>query len=362
MLLRLGFAPLLAVQVPEPPAPVSAWEAPTGCPTRADLQTAIDRRLGRPLAAGEVGLTGRITVTDVAPRYHLTLHLTAGGRDETRHLAAERCGALADATALLVGLAVDEAEAAALPAPQREHGTSATADPALPAGVREQDTRAAGDSTEAPAIAGPAITGPPATPDAATPVEPAAPAATPRETIAPAPAPRLGGLLRIHGGAELGALPAITGAVGFAGALLWRRARLEFHGNYLAPRTEVRPQGSLRAFMASGAVLGCGRLGRGRVEVPLCGGLEFGAMHGTARRVSAPREATGLWLAAVGSVGAAVRVHPRWSVVVALETAVRIRWPRFELRDPGPAVRLFEPAPLSGRLLVGVEVRIADPW
>ena len=84
MLLHLGCALLLAGQVPEPPAPVSSWEAPTGCPTLADLQAAIGRRLGRPLVAGEVGLNGRITVVDVAPRYHLTLHLTAGGRDETR--------------------------------------------------------------------------------------------------------------------------------------------------------------------------------------------------------------------------------------------------------------------------------------
>jgi hypothetical protein len=71
---------------------------------------------------------------------------------------------------------------------------------------------------------------------------------------------------------------------------------------------------------------------------------------------------TGLWLAGVASVGAAVRLDPRWSLWVAVQAVARISWPRFELRDPGRPLRLFEPEPVSGRLLVGVELRIADPW
>jgi hypothetical protein len=35
---------------------------------------------------------------------------------------------------------------------------------------------------------------------------------------------------------------------------------------------------------------------------------------------------------------------------------------RYVLRDPGPAMVLFRPAPVSGRLLLGLELRLRDPW
>ena len=46
------------------------------------------------------------------------------------------------------------------------------------------------------------------------------------------------------------------GMVGLAGGLLWRRARLEFQGLYLAPRTGEVARGELRAWLAAGGVHG----------------------------------------------------------------------------------------------------------
>ena len=327
------------------------------------MQAAVDRRLGRPLAAGEVAWTGHVALARAAPRYRLTLRLAAGGRSETRHLTADRCAALADATALLVALAVHQASEGASPADIAGVTDAGPGDvPAPPprldaTSTAPEDGLAPEDGAPAPAIAAPA-------PDAV--VTPSIAAPTPDAVApppaAPPPARRLGGLVRVQGGAELGALPGVTGVVGLAGALLWRRARLELHGNYLAPRTEVRSEGSLRAFMAGAGVHGCARPGRGRLEVPLCGGLELGAMRGEPRGVVAPQGRTGLWLAGAATVGLAVHLHPRWSLWAAVQAVVRIAWPRFELRDPGPIVRLFEPAPVSGRLVAGVEFRLADPW
>ncbi|MFY0534181.1 hypothetical protein [Nannocystis pusilla] len=167
--------------------------------------------------------------------------------------------------------------------------------------------------------------------------------------------------MRVQGGSEYGALPGMTGAVGLAAGLLWRRARLEVQGVWLAPRTADRAQGELRASLAAAAIQGCARLGRGRVEVPVCGGLELGGMRGGARGVPDARTTTGLWLAVVAGAGVAVRLGARWSLTGALQLAGAIVGPDFQVRDPGPAVRLFAPAPVTGRLLVGVEVRLGDP-
>lgn len=370
---------LLLVLAGQPGPPVSeplltsSWEAPPGCPALADVRAAIDRRLGRPLAVDEVAWAGHVALARAAPRYRLTLRLAAGGRHETRHLTADRCAALADATALLVTLAVRQASegesAAGVPgATADEPGeTLAPVEPAVgTAGVPAPPDRAdeASRAPEDGLVPGVAVDAPEPAPslDAPAPDGVASRSAGATGRAGPLPARRLGGLLRVQGGAEVGALPGVTGVVGLAGALLWRRARLELHGNYLAPRTAARTEGSLRAFVAAAGVQGCGRPGRGRLEVPLCGGLELGAMRGEPVGVPAPQGRTGLWLAGVATVGLAVRLHPRWSLWTAVQAVVRVAWPRFELRDPGPPVRLFEPAPVSGRLVAGVEFRFADPW
>ena len=47
---------------------------------------------------------------------------------------------------------------------------------------------------------------------------------------------------------------------------------------------------------------------------------------------------------------------------LAVHAIVRLVWPRFELHEPGPAVPVFEPGPIAGRLLAGLELRFGDPW
>ena len=57
----------------------------------------------------------------------------------------------------------------------------------------------------------------------------------------------------------------------------------------------------------------------------------------------------------------AVRLGERWSVWGALQMVVSLVKPGFQVRDPGPAVSLFEARAVSGRLLLGVELRLSDP-
>jgi hypothetical protein len=423
MLLRSTFAGLLAVaRAPEPSPPADntaiAWRAPASCPARGALLRSIETRLGRPLRAGELAIDGVVTAHASPPRYRLRLRLRAGGPAESRTLTAATCAALVDATAVLAVTALKTQAPAGVPAgpepaptgpasaarPARREPagaggrTEASAAPAeasatetaVEAGVAPSDAPETGAPTEAAAAPSSATeTGaadaPSAGPEDASvpevavvepedaPAEGPAPAdvpvATPEGRTAelaadepPTPRRAPGGFLRLQGGPDVGALPGvITGAVGLAAGLLWPRARLELQGVYLAPRSARTAHGELEAELAAAAALGCARLGRGRLEVPLCGGLELGGMRGRGRGVPEARTATNLWLAVVASAGVAVRLGERWSLGAALQLVTEIVRPGFQLRDPGPEVPLFTPAPVTGRLLFGVELRLRDP-
>jgi hypothetical protein len=67
------------------------------------------------------------------------------------------------------------------------------------------------------------------------------------------------------------------------------------------------------------------------------------------------------WLGVVLGVGAAWRVRPRLALWSALEAVGGVVRPNFVLRGPASETELFRPFPLSGRLLVGLELRLRDP-
>ncbi|MCY1069172.1 hypothetical protein OV090_30810 [Nannocystis sp. RBIL2] len=344
------------------------------------MLAAIDRRLGRRFV-DEVRVDARVTAHAEAPRFRLALQISAQGRGQVRTLTSQRCAALVDATALLVATAATRREA-------KGSGAAPPADPQIDEGEVEMGETTAVSPAEPTTEASPVDAAEPLRRESVqssreTPPTPdPPPAATPGldgevEMRVPGPAPaddsgqsattsgrmrrRPGGLMRIQGGPELGAVPGVTAAVALVGGLLWRRARLEFRGMFLAPRRTDRPEGSLRAFGAMGAVLGCGRPGTKRVEIPLCGGLELGGVRGVAQDVAGARGMTGLWLAVVASAGVAVVVHPRVRLGVALEGVAGIFVPGFVVVAPGSRVSLFDSSLISGRLLVGVELRFRDP-
>lgn len=371
-LLWLGLTPAAApqVQVPEPPPgePELRWSAPPGCPDRAALLAGVERRRGRPLVAGEVEVDARITRV-AGPRFVLRLRVRAGTRTEQRSLAADTCAPLADATALVITLAVDAAQAAPLPP-----GVVTTADdpppatPAPPAATTIDPRTAPTATTIDPRTAPVDPRTAPVEPDtgaSALPVDPH----TPDDVDAardPAPAPtpptrarRPGGLLRLHGGLERGTVPGFSGDVGLALGLSWPRWRLELAGDFIAPRTATTPQATLRASLLAAGLHGCARLGRGALEFPVCGGLELGGMRGVAHGPTVDRAATGLWFAGVLGLGLAWRFHPRLALWAALQGRLAVR-PSFQLRDPGPKIELFEPWPASARLLLGLELRLGD--
>jgi len=337
---------LASVQVPEPPAlPVEdvRWSAPAGCPDRAALFAGITRRLGRPLAPGELALDARVARS--GPRWVLRLRLVAGDRSERRELSADSCAPLVDATALLV---VHALAAATKEAPRAQTHDEPGVGEVLPPGVVVTEPRAT-DVPGEPVAAGPPPSEPRDEPFAA--ASPPAAAAGPRGP---------GVLLRVHGGAELGAVPGISGAIGLGVGLLWPRLRLEARGSFVAPRSATKADTEISASLFAGSLHACLRPGRGALELPVCAGLEAGGMRGAASGPSANQAGVVPWLAVVLGVGASWRLRPRlalWSALELVGGAVR---PNFVLRDRGDTVGLFHPSPVSGRLLVGLELRLRD--
>ncbi|MDC0672358.1 hypothetical protein [Nannocystis radixulma] len=344
-------------QVPEPPpAEVEVrWTAPPECPDREALLRGIAERRGQPLVPGQARIDGRITRS--GSRYVLRLDFQAGARRERRELGADACAPLVDATALRIALAVDAATEAAAVEPAEVGPEAAPAGP--PAASGQPEAPDSGPSTPA-AEAAPVPVPPPVAEPLAPPPERRAEApmdAAPGRAVPRAAAP--GGLVRVHGGPEYGAVPGLSGAVGLAVGLLWPRLRLELQGTFVAPRRRELPQADLRAWLLAASVQVCARLGRGALEFPVCGGVEAGSVRGVAHGPTIERAAFGLWVGGVLSGGVAWRFHPRLALWAALQGVAAVR-PSFQLRDPEPTVVLFEPSPVSGRVLLGLELRIRD--
>jgi hypothetical protein len=331
---------LVMTQAPEPAAVDDVtWSAPDGCPDREALLAAVAARRSGPLVAGQARIVGRTTLA--APRrYRLELELEVRGRRDDRVLVAHTCSALVDAAALVIALAVDGEAGATATAP--EPAPEPTSEPAS-----ETPTSEPASETPTSEPASETVPAPPPQPQIETP--------TPRP-VAVTSRWRPGGLLRVHGLGELGALPGASGGVGLAGGLLWRWFRLELTATWLAPRTIERHDVRLRTSLFAAAALGCARPAVGRVELPVCLGLEVGGLPG----IADTGRALGRWFAGVASVGAAVRLHPRIALWASLYGLLAFQRGTFVVRDPGPERSVFDPGLGSGRLALGVELRFGD--
>src|SRR5690606_32506754 len=94
-----------------------------------------------------------------------------------------------------------------------------------------------------------------------------------------------------------------SGGPELALAVLWPRLRVEIAGAWLAPRTERRDQARVRVQLGIATARACARLGTARIEAPVCGGIELGALRGDGRGAPAARTAHGTWVAPVLGAG-----------------------------------------------------------
>jgi hypothetical protein len=315
------------------------WDAPVGCGDAESVRQHALRRLAR---AKGTPVTARGTVQAIDDST-LGMHLdvaTNHGR-ESREIRAASCDALVEAAGLLIAVAVDP--------------DAATREPVDPAGAppidHDDPTPQAPDDRSAIDRRGPAAAAAPRA--AANP-----PAAAARRTRTP-PLRRIDGAVRVELGARFARV--LPRAVGFvasgAAAVRFPAARLELKATHAIGQSVDEPGipdvGAIVS-LTSAAVAGCWAPRRRRLEFPVCGGVELGAMRGRSFGATRNSDATSLFVAIPVDAGIIVSPVPRVGIVVLAEVAPTVRRPSFHLRD---RERLFVAGPVGARAVIGVEVR-----
>ncbi|MBK6918111.1 MAG: hypothetical protein IPH07_11980 [Deltaproteobacteria bacterium] len=321
--------------IPAPPDPRELelhWRAPADCPSREELERRIHALLpDAPSGEGVLVIEGEVTRTETAAT--LMLRSTYQGRSDTRTITSPTCAELTETTAVLVAIALEPSAAIPPSEPLTAPGPMTLPGPMT---VPEPDP--------APAV----TTSPPEISPMRTPA--VEPAIDTRRVERRRAAPGLG--LRVAAGLEAGAIPPPTLALTAALSLLWRRARLELHGAWLAPRT-VRGEDGRGVTYQLGSVgaRGCGRLFVRALELPLCGGAEAGVLRARPRGIDSP-PVLAPWAAGVAGVGLVRRWGPV-AIVAAVDGIARVVGHRFVVDGRRSLVQW----PVSVRALVGVELR-----
>lgn len=327
------------------PAPAGAveldWQAPRGCPEEGDVEATIARLVGHPIASGrgaEPSTQVRAVVRTRAERFEVELHTRHGAAEEHRTFAAARCDALADATALIVAVALQPLEMATGPSPPA--ASAAVLDPA-PSVVPPAPTMVAPRQR------------PPAA--AAVPTARAPEAAVPEAVRARA----VGGGLAVTVGPAVGVLPGVAAQLAAVLALRGPHWRVEAGGAYWFPRTASsadRP--TVEVGLGSGIMRGCYVFARTRLELPLCGGAELGAMRGRGQGAGVlARTSRSLWAAAHAGPGLSWRLGPWAAVRLTVDAIVALQQPGFDLRIGDERVELHRALPVGGRAGLGIELR-----
>jgi hypothetical protein len=254
-----------------------SWSGPADCAQSEQLVFQVERALGAPLAAmGNLHL--QVHVARTAPTARALLRIAEEAPEPSiseRKLDAPSCEKLVDTLAVAIALAIE----AAAPEP--------VAAPKPP---------------------------PPAAPPPVAPVPSAAPVAV--DTLEPeddtrGPIPRV--LVRLVG--DVGSLPAPALGIGLGAQLGWSGFQLELTGTLWAEQhTSLGTAADVGAdlSLATGGLAACtSPLATSSFVFALCLGAEVGRASGLGTGISAPRGASGLWLAPTADIGLTWRPSAR---------------------------------------------------
>jgi hypothetical protein len=291
------------------------WQAPAGCPAGAQAQDLVGRLVSGP----DASVRAVVTIDAMAEGFEGTLELQTNANRVTRRLQADDCMVLTRAMAVVIAVGLD---------PMAVVGATQTAMPE-PESMGSQPL-----ARETELARGQPVTPGPSARVAASELDS-------RRTIRPEPRRR-----GKHGGLEAGArLGAGVGGLLFPAAgvglsLAPFVGTTRFHARavvqYWAPQRiafdpERDASGELQ--LVSGGLRACPQLEWTRLRVPLCAGVDAGAMigRGTGRDLAIPRSAREPWVGAVLEPGLTVRVTSRVSLWLALEGVVSLYRPRFAI-------------------------------
>lgn len=302
------------------------WQAPPECPGVNHVQEAFDRYVGEDTAAP---LHGRAQIVEESGEFRLELQAA----DDHRTLVAKTCEELADAAAVILSIAATSPEAvAAAPPGQARAGA-------------EPDDGVDTDRTSVPSAQARPPSSPPASPRPAPAPEPPA-----RAPVDDRGGSGLQGVVRLDAGFRYGIMPSYGGDGSLAVGLSWHELRVEVRGNFWTPiETTLDAASATRVWTTLGAVAarGCWIPRARRLEIPLCGGLELGALRVDARGSGfAAFSGHRLWAGVAAGPAITWVFHPRLALWVGAEAVITLRRPVVEvgptsLRSGWAAVRGF---------------------
>lgn len=332
------------------------WSSPAACPDALTIQHRVEHFMARPWAGEQVRARGQIAATETG--WTLTLDLETGGVRDTRVLSDVDCEVLAEGAALMIAMAIDPDSVARVQAEERA-AEERQADVAEPAAAGTQVPEPAREpEPEAEAA-------PPVARDEPTRIEPKTqprrssteclPGRTGLRSDPAVLRPRCGALAAAAGG-QYGPLPGFGPGVGGRAAILWPRLRLELAAMHWFSRS-ARVAGDLGGDLrlTAATVSACGRLGVRRIELPMCGGMELGAMHGRGVNVDRPATDRVFWSAVV--LGPRVGWSPvrRFAISGQADALIPLARYRFQVRGLGEDV--YAVPPVGVRVVAGVELR-----
>ena len=300
---------------------VLTWDAPRGCPDASFVRFRIEQLLRGPKAA-PTAVLARATIEGAGEAaLRLTLTLRTGDVEETRTIDAASCSALAEASAVVIALAID---------PSREEALGAEPPPPV----------------EPPPSVEPSPVPLPK-------VDPTKAESPPPATTAPSARLALG----VGGSVVSGTLPSVgAGLVGSAslrldrfrlGAVgtLWSRQSPTFDGSAGASFDMVE-------LGASGSYM----LPVGRFAIGPSVNLEATFMKVQGFGIRAPRASSTVWPTAVLGGRLEAGIAPWAGLFACGELLIPFGAPTITLPTSRNAVRLHEPSLVAPRLRVGIEI------
>jgi hypothetical protein len=319
---------------PDPVAPrfELAWEAPAGCPDRAQVDAAIALQLERPPGRAEDPLVrAKVAIDEREGGWHAQLELVVDGTGGVRELQGESCETLAAAVVFVIAATIDpditprETDFSALP----------RADELWLEALDERLGRA--------------------------PPRRASVALLPPRAVRPRDLqrrPRLRFGLSASGVLAIGPLPGVAGGVAAAFAFLPRRARIEIGATFLPAKTrhfDARPDagGELRLLAAD--VRACPRWQWGGLGLDACAGVQVGAIHGRGIGIADPGTTRQPWLALLVGPRLSYAPIPRLAIGLGADLLVPIVRPAFSVENIG---RLWRPLPAGFLGMLGIELRL----
>jgi hypothetical protein len=337
-----------------------AWRAPQGCPSADAVRGAALR--GVTQGGTRATLDADARVERVGDRWRVTLRTRRDGVAGERRFEAASCTSLADATAVVIALALVPPEAAP-EAPPARAAEASTRDAAAPSAAVTMTSAAVTTTTSAEAAdAAPTAHDRTGAREAAAGPLAAVETAPDRGASAPDRAatspPGRGPALAVGAAFATDSATLPSTAAGGTATVAWTpgRARFELGGAFYGGQRQTAPAGAAGAdfsLVAAGA-RGCVAVLRSAVEASPCLGADasfvsargFGADHNYATG--------GAWVSAAGGLLVAVPIA-RWLAIRGqAEATVPFARPRFVVENDGT---VYRPPTLGARATIGAELR-----